>query len=288
MGLGENLAAIITAGDPGEGGVDMSFYASVSKFLVATGAVFLCAGCTGRKEVALAAKDDTIRKQESLIAQERADNDKLHDANKQLADQNNQLAEGNAKATQQLAAQEAANAQALADMKQKQAEQDALLRALNDKWKDGTGTVVRGENGAIHLTVAGSALFDSGKAELKGSAGSVLKEVCHIIKTKYPKNYIRIEGHTDSTPVVHSKEKFKDNMELSMARARSVYEYMVKDGIAGAKMYTAGYGEHQPLVHPEKTAADRAKNRRVEIVIMPENVKVEKDQLAQASAKAHK
>jgi chemotaxis protein MotB len=266
----------------------MSLYASVSKWVLATGAVLLCAGCTSSKDVAIASKDNTIRSQEALIAQEKADNDKLHTDNQQLGAQNTVLAEKNAAATQQLAATEAANGQALAELRQKQAEQDALLRSINDKWKEGIGSAQAYKDGSIHLTVAGSALFDSGKAELKGSAGSVLKEVCHAIKTKYPKNYIRIEGHTDSTPIVHSKEKFKDNMELSMARARSVYEYMVKDGISGSKMYTAGYGEHQPLVHPEKTAADRAKNRRVEIVIMPENVKVEKDQLAQASTKVHK
>ena len=271
----------------------MSLYASVSKFVVATGAVLLCAGCTSNKDVAIAAKDNTIRNQDALIAQEKADNDKLHADNQQLGAQNNQLADSNVKATQQVAAAEAQNAQTLAEIQRKQAEldakQDAQWKALNDKWKDGTGSVASGKDGSIHLTVAGSALFDSGKAELKGSADSVLKEVAHMIKTKYPHNFIRIEGHTDGTPIVHSKEKFKDNMELSMARARSVYEYMAKEGgIAGSKMYTAGYGEHQPLVHPEKTAADRAKNRRVEIVIMPENVKVEKDQVAQASTKAHK
>jgi len=269
--------------------LSMSLYASVSKFVLATGAVLLCAGCTGRKEVALAAKDDTIRNQESLIAQEKADNDKLHTENQQLGVQNNTLAEKNVEATKQLAAVETQNATTLAEIQRKQAEQDALWKQLNDKWTaSGTGSTSSQKDG-IHLTVAGSALFDSGKADIKAGAGSVLKEIAHILKTKYPNNYIRIEGHTDSTPIVHSKDKFKDNMELSMARARSVYEYIAKEGgIAGSKMYTAGYGEHQPLVHPEKTAADRAKNRRVEIVIMPTNVKVEKDQLAQASAKAHK
>jgi outer membrane protein OmpA-like peptidoglycan-associated protein len=69
-------------------------------------------------------------------------------------------------------------------------------------------------------------------------------------------------------------------MALSVARAQAVYAFMVKQGIPSGRLYTAGYGEHQPLVTPEKTAADRAQNRRVEIVIMPSDVKVQKEPLA--------
>jgi flagellar motor protein MotB len=87
--------------------------------------------------------------------------------------------------------------------------------------------------------------------------------------------------------VVHNKAKYPDNMALSVARARAVYDFMIKDGgIAAAKMYMAGYGEFQPLVHPEKSATDRAKNRRVEIVIMPSTVSVQKEQLASSKAAA--
>src|SRR5258706_16036518 len=118
----------------------MSLYASVSKFVVATGAVLLCAGCTGRKEVAIAAKDQQINEQKALIVQEQADNDKLHADNQALGAQNNTLAEKNVEETKRLAAVEAANGQTLAEIRQKQADQDALWKALNDKWTaNGTG-----------------------------------------------------------------------------------------------------------------------------------------------------
>jgi flagellar motor protein MotB len=267
----------------------MNWYGSIPKLLLTGGLVVLCTGCTGRKEVAIAAKDDTIRRQETLLAQEKSEKDQLADQNKALADQNNQLAEKNVAAAREQAAQTAALAA-------KVSEQDALLKDLGEKFargqavrEGGEGGVHRDSNGAIHLTVAGSALFDAGRAELKPSAHALLMKVANTIKARYPHNYLRIEGHTDGTPIVHSKEKFKDNMELSLARATSVYDFLSKDGgIARAKMYTAGYGEHQPVRHPEKTAADRAANRRVEIVIMPENVKVQKDTLAQAHPAAHK
>jgi flagellar motor protein MotB len=265
----------------------MNWYGSIPKFVIASGLVLLCTGCTGRKEVAIAAKDDTIRRQESLLAQEKADKDSLSDQNKALADQNTQLAEKNAKIAQEQAAQTAA-------LNAKLDAQDQMLKDLGSQFarlqtpQNGSGSVHQGPDG-IHLTVAGSALFDAGKAELKPSAHALLMKIANTIKKNYPRNYLRIEGHTDGTPIVHSKEKFKDNMELSLGRATSVYEFLSSQGgIARAKMYTAGYGEHQPVRHPEKTAADRAANRRVEIVIMPEGVKVQKDTLAQASKPVHK
>ncbi len=266
----------------------MNWYGSIPKAVIAGGLVLLCTGCTGRKEVAIAAKDNTIRQQESLLAQEKAEKDGLAEQNKALADQNNQLAEKNAKIAQEQAAQTAA-------LSLKIDQQDALLKDLGTQFAKGQNTSastpggIHQESNGIHLTVAGSALFEPGKAELKPSSHAILMKVASTIKARYPRNYLRIEGHTDGTPIVHSKEKFKDNMELSLARATAVYAFLSSQGgIASSKMYTAGYGEHQPVRHPEKTAADRAANRRVEIVIMPEGVKVQKDTLAQASRPAHK
>ena len=267
----------------------MNWYGSIPKAVIAGGLVLLCTGCTGRKEVAIAAKDDTIRRQETLIAQEKSDKDALAEQNKALADQNNQLAEKNAKIAQEQAANTAA-------LSLKIDQQDAMLKDLGAQFakgqqiqNNGTGSVHQTGDGSIHLTVAGSALFEPGKAELKPSAHAVLMKIAATIKSRYPANYLRIEGHTDSTPIVHSKEKFKDNMELSLARATSVYTFLsTQGGIPSKKMYTAGYGEHQPIKSPERTVADRAANRRVEIVIMPQGVHVQKDTLAQASRPVHK
>jgi len=265
----------------------MSWYATVSKFALAAGVVLLSAGCSGRKEVAIAAKDAEIRKQEELIAQERADKEKYAEMNKALADQNKELAEKNgALAAQTLASQQA--------MQNKMSDLEAAMKDLKlvqakpgaDAPGGEAGTWHKDKDGNIRIIVANTVLFESGKADLKTSSHSMLGSVCKTLKSKFPSNFIRVEGHTDSTPVVHNKAKFPDNMALSIARSRAVYDFMIKDGgIAASKMYTAGYGEFQPIVHPEKTAADRSKNRRVEIVIMPENVKVTKERLAENAKK---
>jgi len=239
-----------------------------------SGAMALLTGCTGRKEVALANKDEAIRNQKELLVQAQANQDSLMQTNNALADQNKQLAEKNAAIAMKQSEQTAQMQADLADLKK-------MLAS-----KPGGGTdesmVVHGQkDGAIHITVAGSVVFEPGHADLKASAHAMLKKVASTIKAKYPNNYVRIEGHTDSTPVVHSKDKYSDNMALSLARARAVYDYLASEGgLSPSKLYAAGYGDKQPLVHPEKTAADRNKNRRVEIVIMPSDVKVQKDQLA--------
>jgi chemotaxis protein MotB len=272
------------------GGTDMGWYGTATKFMLAAGVVLMSAGCSGRKEVAIAAKDDTIRKQEEMIKDEKENRAKLQDANDALAKQNEEMATRNAKIAQENAAQVAAMNAKIGDL-------ESIMKGIDGKMvqvKPGEGVPEgknsawsMGKDGFIHITVASTVLFDSGRAELKTAAHPMLSDMCKTIKARFPGNYIRVEGHTDSTPVVRNKDKFADNMALSIARSRAVYDYMIKSGgMAASKMYTAGYGEFQPLVHPEKTAQDKAKNRRVEIVIMPDTIKIQKDQLSEAKPAA--
>jgi len=255
----------------------MNVFKILAKVALAGLMALLCVGCDGRQEVAMQAKDETIRKQETLIAQDQADKDKLEDANTNLARQNTQLAEKNAEAT--------------VAMQGKMNELEDVIKDLGLKVaqnKAGTGVAPNGDvsiekhsDNNVHIIVADKVLFSSGRADLKASSHPMLMKVAQAIKTKFPHNSIRVEGHTDGTPIVINKNKYKDNMDLSMARSRAVYDFLIKDGgLPASKLFTAGYGEHSPLVFPEKTAADKAKNRRVEIVIMPSDVKVQKDQLA--------
>lgn len=267
----------------------MSFYSTFSKLAIAGGAMLAISGCGGREKVAIAAKDAELRQQKELIAQERADKDKLSEMNKQLADQNDEMAKRNAEIAQRNAAQTEALTKQVADLEaiMKQMDKNMTEMKPGQKGLDENQSSMwsKGADGSIRITVASSVLFDSGQADLKSSSHTMLKNVSGTIKQRFPNNYIRVEGHTDSTPVVRNKDKFKDNMDLSISRSRAVYDFMIKSGgIAASKMYTAGYGEHQPVVHPEKTAADRSKNRRVEIVIMPDNVKVQKEYMAASAA----
>jgi chemotaxis protein MotB len=82
---------------------------------------------------------------------------------------------------------------------------------------------------------------------------------------------VRVEGHTDNVPI-HTN-RFPSNWELSIARAVSVVKYFVDVGnINPQRLSAVGYGESRPLV-PNSSAANLAKNRRVEIVLATEDEK---------------
>ena len=99
--------------------------------------------------------------------------------------------------------------------------------------------------------------FATGSAKLLAKSFKSLKEVAQVLKDN-PSFKIDIEGHTDSTG------GHEMNMKLSDSRAASVAEYLKANGIDESRMTSKGYGPDVPLA-PNKTAAGRAKNRRVEM-----------------------
>ncbi len=116
----------------------------------------------------------------------------------------------------------------------------------------------------VSLTLNGSLLFDSGSATIKEDSHEILDKI-GVILQKYADSIIEIEGHTDNVPIHTSK--FKDNNELSSARALSVFEYLVDHtNLDPAMVKHSGRGEYVPIAN-NSVPEGRAKNRRVEIKI---------------------
>ncbi|MCX5681842.1 MAG: OmpA family protein [Candidatus Omnitrophica bacterium] len=127
-----------------------------------------------------------------------------------------------------------------------------LKREINDR----EVSIQMLEKGLV-ITFVSEVLFDSGKANLKNDSLGKLNK--------------GIEGHTDNVPIKHSG--WKSNWELSSARAMSVLHYLVdKQGIDPTRVSGTGYGEFHPVASND-TKDGRQKNRRVEIVILPNTVK---------------
>lgn len=119
---------------------------------------------------------------------------------------------------------------------------------------------------AILVRMTGSALFDSGKAQLKAKTEVNLLEICKIFEEyeQYIK-MIRIEGHTDNVPMYSSR--YLSNWELSGARASEVLQYVDRNSnLDGSKLSIVGYGEFRPIATND-TKKGRARNRRVDFVI---------------------
>lgn len=116
----------------------------------------------------------------------------------------------------------------------------------------------------LEVSLKDTVLFDSGKAEIKPEAISRLVAIGKIINTL--PNLIRIEGHTDNVPIHNGQ--FASNWELSAIRAVKVNQLLIDYvNMPPTKVTIEGYGEYHPLV-PNTTAANKAQNRRVNIVIL--------------------
>jgi chemotaxis protein MotB len=115
----------------------------------------------------------------------------------------------------------------------------------------------------IKLTFASPVLFDSGSAKLKQSAMAVLDPVADsLLKME---NSVVVEGHTDSARMLGNK--FASNRELSIMRAFSVIDYLASRGVSPGRLTAYGYGEFRPAA-PNDTDENRARNRRIEMIIM--------------------
>ena len=113
----------------------------------------------------------------------------------------------------------------------------------------------------VSLSEAG--FFAPGDAAVNEDAKPVIDTLNETLKDSGAQ--IRIEGHTDSTPI--SNTKYPSNWELSTARAASVLAKLVELGIAPERLSAAGYGGFQPVAD-NATPEGRAQNRRVDVVIL--------------------
>ena len=159
----------------------------------------------------------------------------------------------------------------LAQLKAEEAEQlrqakAALEQQLASEIKTKDISVGYDERGLV-VRVVDRVLFDSGKAVLRPEAYPVLEKVARILNQGLKDQPVGVEGHTDNQPIKHSN--WKDNEELSLARARAVVTYLVeRKQLDPNRLSATGHGEHQPIAS-NATAHGRRLNRRVEIVVLP-------------------
>ncbi len=115
----------------------------------------------------------------------------------------------------------------------------------------------------VNVEINASLLFAPGNAQLTTTSISALHAIAQVLKTQ--RNNMEIDGYTDNVPI--NTPLFPSNWELSAVRASSVAREFVADGIAEDRLKVVGYGSNKPIL-PNDTAAGRARNRRVELVIL--------------------
>ncbi len=146
------------------------------------------------------------------------------------------------------------------------------IKDLLEEYADSVGlgneiTLSVEERGLI-IRFMDNVLFDSGKADLKPESIEILKTVAGILnRDDFKDRLIKVEGHTDTDPIIYSV-KFPTNWELSATRATNVLRYLVEEeNIDGSRISSSGYSYYRPIA-PNDTKENKAKNRRVDMVIL--------------------
>jgi chemotaxis protein MotB len=145
---------------------------------------------------------------------------------------------------------------------------EGLLGSMEDEIRQGRVTISR-LKGQLTVNLVDEILFPSGSAQVKEEGKEVLARVGEALAGIEDKTIV-IEGHTDNVPIIGGlAQKFPSNWELSTARAVSVVRYLSEEAtLEPTRLSAVGYGEYHP-VSENDTDEGRAKNRRIEIKLMP-------------------
>lgn len=194
----------------------------------------------------------------AAIADLTQDNKKLREENKKLSSENEDLKEKIIKIAQQ-----------------KKAEIDtlkntykALVDDIQKEMEEGKIQINQLEN-RLTVAIVDKILFESGQVEVKETGRKVLKKIGDILK-KVTDKQIRIEGYTDNVPIGKDLiSRYPTNWELSAARAMNVAKYLQNEvGIDSSLLVVCAYSQYRPIAD-NNTAEGKAKNRRIEIVLVP-------------------
>lgn len=159
----------------------------------------------------------------------------------------------------------------LATLRKKQREQEKRLQRYRDLAKRLAETFkseqlsVKVRNGKMVIEMRDNVLFNSGSAKVKDDGKKVLEELANVLQDISDREFL-VAGHTDNVPI--SSGRFEDNWELSTTRAANVVRYLKEKGVSPEQLSAAGYSKFDPVAD-NSTEEGKAKNRRIEIVLMP-------------------
>jgi chemotaxis protein MotB len=156
---------------------------------------------------------------------------------------------------------------------EKEAAADDLAAKLEDIISGEQGAVVRQDGGQMSLQLMEEVLFRSGEAVLTDSGKKVLRAVGEALNS-YPDKQVWVQGHTDDVPISKgNRAQFASNWELSAARALDVVHFLQREvHVDPRRLAAVAFGEYRPVSLKKK-----AKNRRIEIVLFPKEVRVIKE-----------
>ena len=186
-------------------------------------------------------------------------------------------------AREQLALEQAENetySETIDRLKAEMSEEAKAMAALEESLQSQLSTlnqekeklVTQLEDGTTAIKLPESILFASGSAKLNDDGLSALNVLSAALKS-FPNHLISIQGHTDSKKISSAiSEVYPTNWELSTARAASAVRELIKKGVTAEQIQAVGYADTRPLVK-EVDAQTRQQNRRIEVILFPNQFK---------------
>jgi chemotaxis protein MotB len=154
--------------------------------------------------------------------------------------------------------------------KEKETASQAAKRLENEMRSDleSKDVTISKLQGKLTVNILDRVMFDSGEAVLKPDGETVLRKIAAIL-AEHPELKIHVIGHTDNVPI---RARFLSNWELSTARALAAVHFLTeKAGLLPTRVGAIGYGEYRPIAD-NSTPAGRARNRRIAITILPDEL----------------
>jgi chemotaxis protein MotB len=143
--------------------------------------------------------------------------------------------------------------------------QNKINTYIKEKSLDDRLETVLTDEGLL-ITILNDVFFDSGVATVRLRDQTLARDISQLLVSDPPRNVV-ISGHTDNVPIRNAQ--FDSNWHLSVMRAVSFMKILLENKSLDPRSFSAkGFGEHQP-VDSNDTSKGRAKNRRVEILILP-------------------
>lgn len=148
--------------------------------------------------------------------------------------------------------------------------QDELQERLQAEVAKGS-VLISEQRGELVVDLIDQIVFDSGEADLNEKGKAVLRKVGETL-AQVPDRYIQVSGHTDTQRIAGKlAERFPTNWELSTTRATNVVRFLQDEvAIRGDTLVAAGLAEFRPIA-TNRTKAGRAKNRRIEVRLLPKH-----------------
>ena len=128
--------------------------------------------------------------------------------------------------------------------------------------------------GKLTVNILDRVMFDSGEADLKPDGQAVMLKIAAFL-AQHPELKIHVIGHTDNVPIRgNARLRFPTNWELSTARALAAVRFLTeRAGVDPRRLGAVGYGEYRPVAD-NSTPEGRARNRRIAITILPDELAV--------------